>query len=198
MPKYNNIQNIPAKVFFEVLKTKNYDLLKPKPKEKGLEDVFILIYDDFFLKSENHEAKNYIRLAKEIAFLEYKIATLKQTLYFYYKNQTTKEMRLDFIDAIKLSYNIEIDKEADFTDEVNRLLSIEIGILNNDLIFFKTEYEEMLKNSKSKDFDYYDNIGALSNVLQNNSLLKEDMTLAIYITLEKMAKKIVEQQNNKK
>ena len=56
----------------------------------------------------------------------------------------------------------------------------------------------MLKKSKGKDFDYYDNIGALSNVLQNNSLLKENMTLAIYVTLEKMANKIVEQQKQKK
>jgi hypothetical protein len=52
----------------------------------------------------------------------------------------------------------------------------------------------MIKVSQNKDYNYYDSIGALSNVLPNNSLLKEDMTLAIYITLEKMANKIVKQQ----
>jgi len=82
LPKYNEISNIPAKVFFEILKTKNYQLLKPKPKEKGLEEIFISIYDEFFIKSDNLEAKRYLELNKNIAFLNYKIAIIKQTLAF--------------------------------------------------------------------------------------------------------------------
>jgi len=85
MPKYNSIDTIPAKVFFEVLKSKNYQLLKPKPKEKGLEECFIAIYDDFFIKSDNSEAKSYLKLNKEIAFLEYKMAVIKQVLHFAQK-----------------------------------------------------------------------------------------------------------------
>jgi len=56
----------------------------------------------------------------------------------------------------------------------------------------------MLNKSQKKDFDYYENIGALSNALPNNSLLKEDMTLAVYVTLEKLVHKLVEQQKQKK
>ena len=41
MPKFNNIENIPAKTFFDILETKNFRLLKPKPREKGLEQVFM-------------------------------------------------------------------------------------------------------------------------------------------------------------
>ena len=77
MAKYNSIDTIPAKVFFEVLKTKNYQLLKPKPKEKGLEEIFVSIYDEFFLKSNNHEANRYLELTKEISFLKYKIALMR-------------------------------------------------------------------------------------------------------------------------
>jgi len=198
LPKYNSIDTIPAKTFFEILKSKNYQLLKPKPREKGLEQLFIDIYDDFFIKSDNHEAKRYLELTKDIAFYKYKIATLKQSLHFYFYNKTTEKMRLDFIEAMKTGYGIEINKNVPFIDEVQRVLSIEIGIINNDLNFAQIEFDEMINKSKGKDFDYYDSIGALSSVLPNNSLLKDDMTLAVYITLEKLAQKLVEQQKQKK
>lgn len=198
MPKYNSIETIPAKTFFEILESKNYQLLKPKPSEKGLEEVFISIYDEFFLKSDNPEANEYLKATKDIAYLEYKIAVLKQSLYFYYANKTTEQMRLDFIETIKEVYNIEIDKTKPFIDEVQKVLTIEIGILENDLNPLKSHYDSLIKNSKSKDFDYYESIGVLSNVLQSNSLLKEDMTLAVYVTLEKLANKVVEQQKKKK
>ena len=198
MPKYNSIETIPAKTFFEILESKNYQLLKPKPSEKGLEDVFISIYDEFFLKSDNPEANEYLKATKDIAYLEYKIAVLKQSLYFYYHNTTTEKMRLDFIEALKEGYNIIIDTELPFIDEVHRVLTIEIGILENDLNPLKSHYDSLIKNSKSKNFDYYESIGVLSNILQSNSLLKENMTLAVYVTLEKLANKVVEQQKKKK
>ena len=198
MPKYNSIEAIPAKTFFEILESKNYQLLKPKPREKGLEEVFISIYDDFFLKSDNPEANEYLKATKNIAYIEYKIVVLKQALYFYYANKTTEQMRLDFIETIKEVYNIEIDKTKPFIDEVQKVLTIEIGILENDLNPLKSHYDSLIKNSKSKNFDYYESIGVLSNVLQSNSLLKENMTLAVYVTLEKLANKVVEQQKKKK
>jgi hypothetical protein len=198
LPKYNNISNIPAKTFFDILKSKNYQLLKPKPREKDLEQVFISIYDEFFIKSDNHEAKRYLELTKDIAFYKYKIATLKQSIHFYFYNKTTEKMRLDFIEAMKQGYGIEINKDVPFIEEVERVLTIEIGIINNDLNFAQIEFDEMINKSKNKDFDYYDSIGALSNVLPNNSLLKEDMTLAVYVTLEKQAQRIVEQNKKKK
>lgn len=198
MPKYNSIETIPAKTFFEILESKNYQMLKPKPSEKGLEEVFISIYDEFFLKSDNPEANEYLKVTKEIASLTYKIAVLKQSLYFYYHNTTTEKMRLDFIEALKEGYDIIINTELPFIDEVHRVLTIEIGILENDLNPLKSHYDSLIKNSKSKNFDYYESIGVLSNVLQSNSLLKENMTLAVYVTLEKLANKVVEQQKKKK
>ena len=198
MPKYNSIDTIPAKTFFEILKSKNYQLLKPKPKEQDLEQVFVSIYDDFFIKSENYEAKRFLELTNEIAFLNYKIAILKKSLQFYLYNQTTKQMRLDFIESVKIGYGIEIDANAKFIDEVQRVLTSEIALIENDLTMLNLELDSMVKKSKSKDFDYYEDIGVLSQVLPNNSLLKEDMTLAVYISLEKLAKKVSEQNKKKK
>ena len=184
-------------MFWDVLKSKNYQLLKPKPREKGLEDVFIGIYDEFFIKSDNSEAKRYLQLTKEVSFLEWKIAVIKQVLHFTYYNTTTKEMRYDIIKALKTGCNIDIDTEQPFVDEVQRVLHVEIGILMNDLNFSKLELENMIKSSQGKDYDYYDRIGALSQVLQNNSLLKEDMTLAVQVSLEKIANKIIKEQKAK-
>ena len=198
MPKYNSIDTIPAKIFFDILRTKDFQQLKPKPKEKGLEEIFMSIYDEFFLKSDNPEANRYLELNKEISFLQYKIATLRQALHFYFYNRTTKEMREEFAKSLKDGFGIELNLEVPFIDEVQRVLSIEIGIIENDLNMAKIEFDSMVKKSKSKDYDYYEEIGVLSQVLPSNSLLKENMTLAVYISLEKLAKKVVEQQNKKK
>lgn len=198
MPKYNSVDNIPAKTFFEILKTKNYQLLKPKPSEKGLEAVFMAIYDDFFIGSDNYEAKEYLRLTKDISFYKYKIATLKQAVHFYYYNQTTKQMREDFIKALKDGYGIVIDLEADFAEEIKRVLTLEVGLIENDLAIAEIEFNKMIKKSQSKDFNYFEAVVGLGNILQGNALVKEEMTLAVYMACEKSAKKLVEQQKNKK
>ena len=196
MPKYNSIETIPAKTFFEILESKNYQLLKPKPKEKGLEDVFISIYDEFFLKSDNPEANEYLKVTKEIASLTYKIAVLKQSLYFYYHNTTTEKMRLDFIEALKEGYDIIINTELPFIDEVHRILTIEIGIIENDLTSAKTIFNSMTSKSKSKAFDYEEQVVNIENVIGRN--INDGIKLDKYIAYEKQAKKIVSQQQNKK
>ena len=196
MPKYNSIDTIPAKVFFKILENKDYQQLKPKPREKGLEAVFIAIYDEFFIKSDNHEANEYLRLTKEISGLEYKIATLKQALHFYFYNRTTEKMRLDFIDALKTGYNIIIDKELPFIDEVERVLNIEIGIIQNDLSVAKLEFKQMTNKSQNKAFDYESQIVSIENVI--NRSISDVITLDKYIAYEKSAKQIVSKQQNKK
>jgi len=198
MAKYNSVDNIPARLFFEILKTKDFSLLVSNSKNENLEDIFAKIYDDFYTKMDNEESKNYLRTASEIAFLEYKIATLKQCLQFYFMNKTTKEMRIEFANALKDGLGICIDLNVPFIDEVQRVLSTEIGIIENDLNLAKIDFEKMIKTSQSKDFDYFDDIGVLGQVLQGNNLVKEDMTLSLYISLNKLAKKISENNNKKK
>lgn len=196
MPKYNSIDTIKAKTFFEILKTKNYQLLKPKPREKGLEQVFISIHDEFFIKSDNKEANEYLRLINEIAFLNYKIAVLKKDLHFYYYNKTTEQMRMDFIHALQTGYDIVIDKEANFEDEVLRVLTIEIGIIQNDLTQAKIIFDQMTEKSKKTVVEFEDQIVSMENVLDRE--IKDEITLAKYIALQKSAKQKLEKQNNGK
>jgi len=192
LPKYNSIDTIPAKTFFTILSTKNWQLLKPKPREKGLESVFIAIYDEFFLKSDNPESNRYLTLTKQIAGLENKIAILKQALHFYYYNKTTKEMRMDFVKALKTGYDIEIDTEKPFIEEVHRVLTIEIGVIQNELTFAKAEYENATKKSIQKAFDYEENIVAIEGVV--NRQIKDGIMLDKYVAYVKQAEKISAKQ----
>ena len=196
MAKYNSIENIPAKLFFEVLSSKDYTLLQADNEDEDLEQVFIAIYDDFFVKSDNPEAKRYLNLTTNIAFLEYKLATIKQVMEFAYFAQLTNEMRDKLLKALEVGCGIYIDKEADFTEEVKRVMQVETGIIENDLTMEKLELDSMVKNSSQKAFDFYDNIVSLSNVHERN--IDETLTLAMYIALDKSAKQKIKKETHYK
>lgn len=200
MPKYNSFDNIPAKVFFDILKTEDYQLLKPKPKENkkaDLKALFMTIYDEFFVKSDNKEAKRYLELTKNIALLEYKISVVKQILHLLHYYPKTRKLQADLVKALKDGCGIEIDENNQFSDEVLRVLNVDLGILQTDLDFYKAEFDEMIRKSKAKDYDYFDAIVNLSQVLPNNSLLKESMMLSTYVALEKEAKRISDSNKQK-
>ena len=101
-------------------------------------------------------------------------------------------MHNDLLKALKDGCGIEIDENNAFSDEVIRVLNVDLGMLNTDLQFSMAEFDEMIRKSKAKNYDYFDAIVNLSTVMPNNSLLKESMTLAVYVALEKEAKKISE------
>ena len=185
MCKYDSINNIPAKVFFEILSTKNYQLLCPKPKEKGLEAVFIQIYDDFFMQTENEQAFRYLELVKNVAFLEYKISMIKQTLAFLYYSTTTHEMRIDYIKALNEGTGINIDCDVDFSDEVKRILTENIGWLQNDLNFEKIELETMMSKEKGKQSNYIERLVELAVASPPNLTINQDMVLSEFVAFEK-------------
>lgn len=194
MPKYNSIDTIPTKVFFDILQSKDYQQLKPKPKEKGLEDIFMSIYDDYFVKMNNAEAKRYLQLRNEIALLKLKISQIKLSCAYYFENRAfminsvgieeADNLFNEFLDAL----DFVVDRTKSFIDIIHQITTIEIGYLNNDLAMLEIEFEEINKKSSNK-FDYYEVIGTMSNHLPNNSLLKEDMTLAVYVALYKQIEK---------
>lgn len=199
MPKYDSIKTIPADVFFEIKKTNNLQLLKPKPSEKDLDKVFEAIDDDFFIRSKNAEAKRYLELFSTINYLNFKIATLKTTLHSYYYNETTLEIREELAKALKEGYNIDLDLSVPFGQEVLRILNVEVGVIKNDLSEAQTEYDNLIKKSQSQTtFDYFKSIVDLSTALPNNSLINDKMTLLIYVELCNKAKDISDKHENEK
>ena len=134
MPKYNSINNIPAKLFFDILESKDFNLLEPKKGEKGLDVAFSKIYDDYFVKSENESSKRYLELLQQTEFTKYNIQSIRQVLEFLFFNKTTKEIRQELLEAlIEIGVNINLDNN--FLDETKNVLQVELGILENDLSF---------------------------------------------------------------
>jgi len=190
MPKYNSINNIPAKLFFDVLETKDFNLLEPIEGEDA-EEVFVAIYDDYFVKSNNYRSNEFLRLRQEIAFLTYKIESIVQLLDFLLFNTTTKEMRVTLLEAL-VEIGVNINIEANFYEETQNILQVELGILNNDLNFLKIDLENLSKENKETVFNFYETLVGLESIHERN--LDDLMVLARYIEYEKLAVKKTEMQ----
>lgn len=197
MPKYNSINNIPAKTFFDILHEKDFDLLEPVEGETGLEDVFSDIYDVWFVKSENEKSKEYLSLRENIAFLTYKIESVRQVMQFLFFNKTTREMRMTLLDAL-ISIGININKENDFLDETTNILQVELGIIENDLNMFKMELEGVQSDNEDNVFNFYEHLISLESAHERS--LDDAMVLAKFIEYEKIAikKARLQQQKNAK
>jgi len=197
MPKYNSVNNIPAKVFFEILYKKDYELLQRENETEELDKIFSDIYDDYFIQSENEKAKEFLGLRENIAFLVYKVESIKQVVQFLFENKTTREMREMLLDAL-ISIGVNVNKEADFLDEVQNILQIELGIIENDINLSKMELESIQENNEDVVFNFYESLIALESAHERS--LDDEMVLAKYIQYEKIAikKARLQQQKNVK
>lgn len=191
MCKYNSINNIPAKLFFDILHEKNFDLLEPTEGEEGLEEVFSNIYDDYFVKSDNARSKRFLELQQEIAFMNYKIQSIVQVLDFLMFNKTTKDIRDKLLEAL-ISIGVNISLENEFIEEVKNVLNIELGILQNDLSFLQIEMKQMQSENTEGVFDFYESLVGLESIHERS--LDDEMVLIKYMNYEKLAIKKAELQ----
>ena len=197
MPRYNSVNNIPAKIFFDVLHEKSFDLLEPTENEEGLEEVFSLIYDDYFIKTDNPRSKRFLELQQEIHFMNYKIQSIVQVLDFLMFNKTTISIRNILIDSL-IAIGINFDKGSGFVEETKNVLNIELGILQNDLSFLQIEMKNMQSENTEGVFDFYESLVGLESIHERS--LDDEMVLIKYINYEKLAIKKAELQKkqNKK
>jgi hypothetical protein len=152
------------------------------------------IYDDWFTKSNNSEAKDYIDLRNKIGFLKYKIATIKSTIAFIYYNAVTESMLNDIVEALEKGCDIVINTKNAMTDEVSEVLRVQVGSLEFELKELETEFEQITNNKKGQEMDFYQSIAYLSEALPNNPLLKENMTLAVHVSLENLVKEKIKRK----
>lgn len=191
MPKYNSIQNIPAEVYFKIKDTNDLQLLKPKPREKGLSEVFTSIDDEFFTQMDNPIAKRYLQVSMELNALEYKKYTIKTLLHSYYYNFSTKEMREELAETLQKSFQIDLDLNKDFPSEVLRILNTDVAFIDNDITFLKNEMKDLSGSEKQQRFNFVKSLAGMSTLLPNNSLLNQNITLAVYVELSKIAEKSI-------
>jgi hypothetical protein len=192
MAKYNSIENIPAKVFFEVLNNRDYTLLVAEQENEDLEEVFTAIYDDFFVKIKNPQAKMYLEMTWKVNFLSYKIETIKQVMHFLWYENVLEEHRLKLLDALEKGCGIYVDKSAKFADEVLRVLQVECGIIENDLTMATLELKNTFGKQGTEKFDFYKTIVGLSNIHNRN--IEDNIVLAMYVAIENSAKDIIKSQ----
>jgi hypothetical protein len=192
MAKYNSIENIPAKLFFEVLHTRDYSLLGAEQENEDLEAIFTAIYDDFFVKINNQQAKMYLEMTWKVNFLSYKIETIKQVIHFLWYENVIEEHRLKLLDALEKGCGIYVDKSANFADEVLRVLQVECGIIENDLTMATLELQNTFGKQGTEKFDFYKTIVGLSNIHNRN--IEDNIVLAMYIAIENSAKDIIKSQ----
>jgi hypothetical protein len=192
MAKYNSIENIPAKLFFEVLNTRDYTLLVAEQENEDLEGVFTAIYDDFFVKIKNPQAKMYLEMTWRVNFLSYKIETIRQVMHFLWYENVIEEHRLKLLDALEKGCGIYIDKSAKFADEVLRVLQVECGIIENDLTMATLELNNTFGKQGTEKFDFYKTIVGLSNIHNRN--IEDNIVLAMYVAIENSAKDIIKSQ----
>jgi hypothetical protein len=188
MPKYNSYDNIPAKVFFDILDSKDYQLLKPKPKEKGLEAIFMAIYDDWFINTDNDNAKEFLRLKNELIVLQNKLNGVKAILFHIYKNKhiLTDEMYLELCKSIQKGFEVCVDTKQPFFEEMQRVLQIEVGSIKDEISFKEAEITELIGENKSKKFNYYAVVDSIANVLAPR-IITPNMLLAEFVEAEKSA-----------
>jgi hypothetical protein len=181
MPKYNNIENIPAKVFFKILDTKDYQLLKPKPSEKDLDAVFLSIYDDFFNEMDNPLAKRFLTLSNQITALKSEREMLKYSLSFIFvhKHLMTEKMVNDWLDVLGL------DNEGDVYDKIQYGMTFKIGEIDNDLVFLETEMEDF-KKGETKSFNFFKQLATISTT--HKMQLNQDISLAEFVAYQKIIK----------
>jgi len=194
MSKYNSINNLSAKLFFDILETKDFNLLEPIEGEDA-EEVFVAIYDDYFVKSNNYRSNEFLRLRQEIDFMEHKIKSVVQVLDFLMFNETDLEIRNTLLQALK-DIGIGIDLDGKFEDEIRNVLQVELGVLQNDLNISKIELENLSKENKDSVFNFYETLVGLESIHERS--LDDAMVLAKYIEYEKMANKKIEMQKKTK
>jgi len=192
MAKYNSIENIPAKLFFEVLNNRDYTLLVAEQENENLEEVFTAIYDDFFVKIKNPQAKMYLEMTWKVQFLSYKIETIRQVMHFLWYENVIEEHRLKLLDALEKGCGIYVDKTAKFADEVLRVLQVECGIIENDLTMATLELNNTFGKQGTEKFDFYKTIVGLSNIHNRN--IEDNIVLAMYVAIENSAKDIIKSQ----
>jgi hypothetical protein len=197
MAKYNSIDNIPAKVFFEILKTKNYQLLRPKPKEKGLDGIFLSIHEEWFKRSSNDNAKRFVTISNKVIYNEVKILLIKRVLKFVWDLpqhsmgfKAVSDIVVGLFETLEKELKISVNRDNVLLDEIERILQVEVGILENEVMFAKSELEQIEKESEGKIFDFYDSLVAISSVYPHGRTLDEKMTLAMYVAEEKAAVEI--------
>jgi len=199
--KYDSYHNIPARVFFEIRETGNFQLLCPKPKTDTtwLGKLYVQIYDDYFIKLDNADAKRYTYLLEAEATLENLIKSYTLLLELHWNTppeiwntDVIKQGRERHIAKMNEQLDIAIDPDGDFDEQVQIALNQSLGFKKNDLNEIKMELEQLRDRAGNTVFEFYDDLQQINEA--NGQAYGADVLLPVYVSARKSAEKKAEKQ----
>ena len=192
--KYHSYEVFPAKAFFDVRSTENFQLMRPKPSAttEQLTVLYMQIYDEYFEKLGNKDAERYIEIRNQLAVLNGNKQKIKNILWIDWKTPSNiwdlpevVQMRNERLTDLNRTLDEPIDLEANTLDEIDRVMNVEIGIINDEISILTTELKQLQDASEEVVFNYYAEIVQLEEA--HGRTLDEKMMLPKYVELVKLA-----------
>ena len=146
-----NIDNLPAKIYFNILETNNYNLLSDQ-KEVDVESLWQNIYSEVSQLLDSKKNDKAFDLGKSIQYLSTRIEVVTNTVFHL------RRKRDELLEGILKSYNY-ILRDDNFDNDLNQI-EREIDNLDIRIARYKKQLDPLInpkegKNKKQSFEDIY-------------------------------------------
>ena len=177
LPEYTTPENLPVKVFFEILKTQNLNLLNPKNlkvNQNVLRETWAKILSEYQKLTNNRKYIDVLNKEKKIWIIKNKITTLTAILLLI--DEQSEEVRGPIEEALKeFGLNVDIDSKR----------------LNNAVKREKSRLEllekQKLSEAKKEEVNFWQLVAQVENSL-GRQIDVDNMTLAHWVETIKIIK----------
>ena len=192
--------DIPAKLFFNILSTQNFNLLikdisendnVKKPSKGTLNRTWDKIYDEFYLLVDSRQLRLILETKKTVLEYILKIETVKTVLFALAKYQFNEKQLEEIVQQLK-EHNIFIDLKGDLTEQVSNIIKYDIAGLETALQI-ELDNLENLQDGEKRTFE------ANCVIFEDYGFkVSTDCTLKMYIEYEKAVIAKAAQQKQKR
>jgi len=175
--------DIPAKVFFHIMHSGEFDQLGTD-KAENLESAFNIIFDEYIEVDNNTQIMDWYTQRCKVENIRKTINMVETCLHHITFSIMTHDELLEAIRVINLikGVNVRFDINKDPLDEIIRIQQKVLGSLQNDLNF------ELSKEKDTKEdvqYHFEEDLVSIENVLERS--VPEDMSLRKFVFLKKSA-----------
>lgn len=162
--------------------------MRPKPgvSTEKLQEIYLAVFDEWFLKTDNPDAQRWLELRSILAIAEGKKHVIKtmllliwQTPEILWNDPIVSDMRKTQIAAVNRFLDEPMPVEGDFLEDLDRVLNVEIGIIENEINFAESEMKEITKNDTDAIYDFYKELQSLEEI--HGRTLNEKMLLPMFV-----------------
>jgi len=175
--------DIPAKVFFHIMHSGEFDKLGTDTSD-NLETAFNIIFDEYIKLDNNTQIMDWYTQRCKVGNIRKTINMVETCLHHITFSIMTREELLEAIRVINLikGVNVRFDINKDPLDEIIRIQQKVLGSLQNDLNFELSKEKDTKEDVK---YHFEEDLVSIENVLERS--VPEDMTLRKFVFLKKSA-----------